>query len=244
MGVATNEPLANAVVGQGLVLNSSGQLVSGSSREMWIARVAARFGVNPQQISMVWVDFESGAGLAAPTVTATAAQQASPALDGGWLSYTVGDGTAAGRVQVRLASVIGQVPIHWSNAKTAKWMFGFRGKLTTAAGAHTRLTVANGSANFYAGIDKLTNATKFVFLPGSGPIASTVSFDTNTHEVAAGNDGGSVAFISVDGEAEVQGSNAGMPTSQDQIEIDFNTNALEAAQTFQLDYFFLASVRS
>lgn len=218
---------------------------AGSSRTKWEALALQKFGIQPSQLSSIWVDFESGAGLAAPTTSGTVAQGASPSLDGGWLAYTVGDGTLAGRVQVRLASVVAQVPIHFANMKTSTWMMGWRGKLTTAPGANGRAVVANGSVNVYAGINKALNATKFVGLPGSGTIVSSVSFDTSTHEVMFRHDPvGALCYLSVDGEAEVSGSNAGLPTSADQLEFDLNTNAAEAAQTLNLDYFFLMSVRS
>lgn len=218
----------------------------GKSEAYWTQFALSRFGCTPQQLFGFFCDFDDGSQLAAPTVTGTQALLGSPALDGAWASWSVGDGTASGRVQLRKALIAGvQVPIHFANMKTSKWMMVGRYKLTTAAGATARATLANGSANVIAGIAKATHATKFVGLPGSGPIVSTVSIDTNTHEVMFRNDPpSSLAFLSVDGESEVSGSNAGIPGTADQFEFDLFTGALEAQQILQIDYFGVFSVRS
>lgn len=219
--------------------------VGGSGAQMhWQAQAAAAFGVAPKQIFSLWEDCEEGVRLFL-TVTGTTAAIASPSLDGAWTSRSVGDGTASGRVQYQRARIDGQVPIHFANMKTSKWLMVGRFKVTTVPGATARAVVANGSVNVFAGIAKATHATKFVGLPGAGAIVSSVSFDTNTHEVAFRNDPATaLCYLSVDGEPEVSGSNAGLPGSADQYEFDLFTGALEAQQILQLDYYGLFTVRT
>jgi hypothetical protein len=216
----------------------------GSTEQYWAAQAAAKLGLAPKNLFGRFIDFDDGARLRA-TNSGAAPSPGLPNLDGGWHSYTGGDDTNAGTLGLAATNLFSSLaPKHVANCRTSPWYIVARWKTTTVPGATARSTIGLGTTGLLrAGIVKASHATKFCAVWTGAVLASTISFDTAIHEVMVRNDGTNV-YLSVDGEAEVSAAVGSLSTSDGELFFEIAAGALEAKQTYQIDYMGIWTGRS
>lgn len=229
-GIVKTSPTGPALATPGV------DYATGDAREYWTAQAAAKLGLAPKNLFRRWIDFDDGGRLRV-TSSGTTPSPGVPALDGSWHSYTAGDDTNAGALGFAGTNLFSSLPPkHVANIRTSPWYLVARWKTTTVPGATARSVIGLGlSGELRAGIIKASNATKFCAVWTGANLASTISFDTATHELVLRNDGTSV-YLSVDGETEVSAVVGSLSTSSAELFFEIAAGALEAKQTFQIDY--------
>lgn len=206
----------------------------------YYAQVAAylfgRSQASFKAITSHFFDFSEG-GTTRTATSGVVGTGTSPSRQGGWCKFQVGDGASAGALSVRGASINGATsPVHLTNSKTDKWLAVWKGKATATPGATTRVGLAFSSGNFRAGIVKASHATQFCAVFGATTIVSAVPIDTGVHVVVAWHDGTNV-YLCVDDELPVSAANTNLPTTSEEMLVDYNVGAGEARQDPETDYF-------
>jgi len=253
-GVATDEVAAGGLpAGSGITAVTGGvgrlavagvDFALGSAEDYWAAQAALKLGLAPKNLAGRFIDFDDGGRLRVVSTGATPSPGI-PSLDGSWHSYTAGDDTNAGTFGFAGANVFSSLaPVHVANVRTSPWYVVARWKTTTVPGATARSVIGVGVTGLLrAGINKASHATKFSAVWTGTVLLSTVSFDTAVHEIVVRNDATNVYF-SVDGETEVSAPVGSLSTSAAELFFEIAAGALEAKQTYAIDYMGIWTGRS
>lgn len=220
---------------------SGGNLVLTDAKGYWTAQAAMRLGVAGKDLLGFFNDMDEGSSLRQSN-SGTTSGPASVVADGSWWTCTAGNGTVAGSNLMLMAQLPGSVTAtHVANLRTSKWFLVLRMKVTTTPSTNALIGLRSSSGSLRCGIAPGSSATKFVI--SQGGLVSTVSFDTNTHEIAVWNDGTNTS-LSVDAESPQSQLSSILGTAGVEFGFECTAAVSEAAQTYQVDYFGMWTART